>query len=158
MDVPHHPLQGRVPTVSNIFSVFPFPERIRERGNLIRNAGKKLEVLKAFRTLIEKSGDPSSAAYTLHSPRNWYTSVAAQLGWGCKAQTTLGRWGDESKMPNRYNRQKCTVELSVRSDIVERVRKGWTPSDIHATIQRPPKGKKKHALRSDDAYLESSPQ
>ena len=91
--------------------------------------------------------------YTLHSPRNWYTSVAAQLGWNCKAQTTLGRWGDASKMPNRYNRQKGTVELSARSDIVNRIRDGWTPADEHATAQKPPVPKPRHALRAGDAYL-----
>ena len=91
-------------------------------------------------------------------PRNWYTSVAAQLGWGCKAQTTLGRWGDASKMPNRYNRQKGTVELSVRADIVNRIRAGWTPADEHATVQKPPAPLRKHALRVDDAYLEDREQ
>merc|ERR1711973_85681 len=121
-------------------------------GTVLETQAKKFEVLKIFHTMIEKSGDPSSKAYTLHSPRNWYTSVAAQLGWGCKAQTTLGRWGDESKMPNRYNRQKGTVELSVRSDIVERIRRGWNPSATQASIQKPPRADTKHALRSDDAY------
>ena len=136
---------------------FLFPSISENGKTVLETQAKKFEVLKAFRSIIEKSGDPHSTIYTLHSPRNWYTSVAAQLGWGCKAQTTLGRWGDASKMPNRYNRQKGTVELSVRSDIVERIRRGWTPSDAQASIQKPPKAQRKHALRSDDAYLESTP-
>jgi hypothetical protein len=61
-------------------------------------------------------------------------------------------------MPNRYNRQKGTVELSVRADIVNRIRAGWTPADDHATAQKPPAPKTRHALRADEAYLEDREQ
>ena len=133
---------------------FLFPKVSENGSKVLERSATRAEVTSAFRNMIRKSGDPSPDIYTLHSPRNWYTSAAAQLGWTCKAQTTLGRWGDESKMPNRYNRQKGTVELSVRADIVSRVRDGWTPADDKATIQKPPVPKKRHALRADDAYLE----
>ena len=117
---------------------FLFPTITGQGKTILETASKKTAVLATFRKMIEESGERDPTVYTLHSPRNWYTSVAAQLGWCTKAQTTLGRWGDDSNMPNRYNRQKGTVELSVRSDIIDRIRRGWLPADGDARILAPP--------------------
>ena len=103
--------------------------------------------------MLTEAGETESKRYTLHSPRNWYTSVAAQLGWDTKAQTTLGRWGHNSLMPNHYNRQKGTIELSARNDVVDRVIAGWTPASEGPTIIQPPPAQTTHALRADHAHL-----
>ena len=58
-------------------------------------------------------------------------------------------------MPNRYNRQKGTVELSVRNDVVGRVHDGWQPVAEDARIDQPPPARHPHALRSDMAHLEN---
>ena len=133
---------------------FLFPTTTGKGKTILETAAKKTAVLTTFRKMIEESGERDPSAYTLHSPRNWYTSVAAQLGWCTKAQTTLGRWGDDSNMPNKYNRQKGTVELSVRSDIIDRIKKGWLPADGEAQILAPPAAGSKHTLRNDTAYLD----
>ena len=133
---------------------FLFPTLAGKGKTILENAAKKTAVLDVFRKMISDSGEDDHMKYTLHSPRNWYTSVAAQLGWCTKAQTTLGRWGDDSNMPNRYNRQKGTVELSVRNDIIDRIKRGWLPADGDARVLAPPAASSKHTLRSDMAYLD----
>ena len=133
---------------------FLFPEIDPEGKKVLETIAKKTPVLGKFRSMISETGDTDSMRFTLHSPRNWYTSVASQLGWDVRAQTTLGRWGPNSSMPNHYNRQHGTLELSVRNDVIERVLEGWNPADSKPHINHPPPAKTRHALRSDLAHLE----
>ena len=105
-----------------------FPD-LSSNFTILESKAKKYLVQKIFRELLKESGEQSPEKFTLHSPRNWYVTVAAQLGWSRKAQTTLGRWGHKSMMPDHYNRQKGTIELAIRNDVVSRIKQsGWTPA------------------------------
>ena len=136
------------------YPTFLFPSTTENGQSILEPIAKKANILKVFRRMLTNAGETAASKFTLHSPRNWYTSAAAQLGWDIKAQTTLGRWGQNSAMPNRYNRQKGTVELSVRNDVVGRVHDGWQPVSEDARIDQPPPPRSAHALRADTAHHE----
>ena len=56
--------------------------------------GPKKQIEQRLREMIFEIGTPSGTTpenYTLHSPRNFYTNGAGQLGWNNEAQTILGR-------------------------------------------------------------------
>ena len=130
-----------------------FPDLSAGSKQILESKAKKYHVVKVFRELLKQAGVLDPSKYTLHSPRNWYVTVAAQLGWGRKAQTTLGRWGNRSVMPDHYNRQKGTIELAIRNDVVSRIKdSGWTPSTGLGIPGKPPRAK--HYLRHDEGHLE----
>ena len=138
---------------------FLFPLCSSLSGSITPGRGKKGFILIALRTLIKESGTPDPSAFSLHSPRNWCTSIASQLGWSKKAQTTLGRWGDNSNMPNRYNRANGSVELAIRSDIVDRIHDhGWRPSSKTSISDPPSCPSTYHYMRNQDAHLQAPSQ
>ena len=117
------------------------------------NEGPKRQIEQRMREYIFDIGVPSgtrSEQYTLHSPRNFYTNGAGQLGWNLEAQTILGRWKKNSIMPEHYSRSSGSLELQIRSDLANRVRKGWEPKGKNEIPMAPP-ASAPHASRLDTA-------
>ena len=72
---------------------FLFPSTLKE-WKYSPNEGPKRQIEQRMRECIFEIGVPSGTRaeqYTLHSPRNFYTNGAGQLGWNLEAQTILGR-------------------------------------------------------------------
>ena len=117
-------------------------------------ASKKM-VLERLREIIHDIGVPSGLTadnYTLHSPRNFYTNSANQVGWSLESQTVLGRWSKNSKMPDRYIRSNGSLELQLRTDIANRIRNGWEPVGKFQ-IPNPPPSSFPHFGRQDTATV-----
>ena len=94
---------------------------------------------------------PNPADYALHSPRNFYSTAANQLGWSREQRAVLGRWSEDSRMPNRYDRSTCTTELQIRNDVAARIRGGWAPTgpfEVPSALPAPATGPT-HALDAD---------
>ena len=111
----------------------------------------KRQVEARFRRLLADIGIPDHVdvlKYTLHSPRNFYTNAADQIGWSTESQTILGRWSKNSKMPHHYLRSKGTRVLQLRHDLAERIRLGWEPVGSHQ-IPNPPPASSSHSSRQD---------
>ena len=110
----------------------------------------KRQIEERFRKLLHEFGVSidDTAKYTLHSPRNFYTNGADQIGWSSESQTILGRWSKNSKMPEHYLRSKGTRELQLRHDLGERIRLGWEPVGSHQ-IPNPPPASSSHSSRQD---------
>ena len=111
----------------------------------------KRQVESRSRQLLTSIGIPDHTdvmKYTLHSPRNFYTNGADQIGWSTESQTILGRWSKNSKMPEHYLRSKGTRELQLRHDLSERIRLGWEPVGSHQ-IPNPPPASSAHSSRQD---------
>ena len=66
--------------------------------------------------------------YTLHSPRNWFSTCAGQLLYTREHREKLGRWAPGSVMPDHYDKAVCATELRLRSEITQRINNGWRPS------------------------------
>ena len=66
---------------------------------------------------------------TLHSPRAWYATCAAQLLFSLEQREKLCHWQPGSIMPDTYDRAVCAVELRLRNSILNRVDDGWQPAD-----------------------------
>ena len=112
-------------------------------------------ILERLRDIIYEVGVPSGVIadnYTLHSPRNFYTNSANQVGWSLESQTVLGRWSKNSKMPDRYIRSNGSLELQLRTDIANRIRKGWEPVGKFQ-IPNPPPASFQHFGRQDTASV-----
>ena len=115
--------------------------------------GPKKQMEQRLHEVIFTVGVPSGSRaehYTLHSPRNFYTNGAGQLGWNQEAQTILGRWKKNSIMPEHYSRSSGTLELQIRADLADRVRKGWEPKGKNEIPMAPP-ANVPHACRLDTA-------
>ena len=63
----------------------------------------------------------------LHSPRNWYATLANQLLMEPDKREKLGRWKKGSVMPEIYDRTVCVTELEIRNQILEKIDLGWLP-------------------------------
>ena len=63
----------------------------------------------------------------LHSPRNWYATMAAQLTMEPDKREHLGRWKKGSKMPGIYDRMVCVAEHAIRNQILEKIDLGRLP-------------------------------
>ena len=66
--------------------------------------------------------------FTLHSPRNWFTTCAGQLLYSREHREKLGRWAPGSVMPDHYDRAVCATELRLRAEIIAKFNQGWRPS------------------------------
>ena len=129
---------------------FIFPA-IDSSGNPTFSKASKEAATVSLHKFIEMAGVPPGTApyeYTLHSPRNFYTNAASQMGWGEEAMTVLGRWSPGSSMPSRYVRSNGTQELNLRRDVINRIRGGWEPAR-EGESTRPPIPLDSNAARHD---------
>ena len=78
-------------------------------------ARRKLALL---RTSI---GDPGGEAYTLHSPKNLFPNAAKQMSFGQRELAIIGHWSSTSRMPKRYDRSVCAIELLLRNTIIQQI-------------------------------------
>ena len=129
---------------------FLFPT-VDKEWNLFDSMATKRQIEARLRELIHKVGVPAGKtpdAYTLHSPRNFYTNASSQLGWSQETQTVLGRWSKNSVMPDHYTRSTGVLELQLRKDISDRIGKGWEPAKSF-NIANAPAPESSHYGRQD---------
>ena len=88
-----------------------------------------IEALNAFRVVLGLLGgvkDP--LAWSLHSPRFYFPSLAGQMGLSLEQRRSLGRWGPASGMPVRYDRARCVTELLMKATMIQKLKSGFTPA------------------------------
>ena len=78
--------------------------------------------------LLEHIKAPNFESFTPHSPRHFYTTVAAQRGWSRENRNRLGRWSQSSLMSDHYDAATCTTEGRIRTDVVHAIRNGFQPA------------------------------
>ena len=69
----------------------------------------------------------------IHSPRAWIATCANQLLYPREDREKLGRWAPGSLMPDIYDRARCTAELSLMGEIINRIRSGRVPTKSFET-------------------------
>ena len=75
-------------------------------------------------------GGPNGEAYAHNSPKNLFPTEANQMRFDQRELAFIGHWSSTSRMPERYGRSFCAIELLLRNTIVQQIVAGCniTPS------------------------------
>ena len=119
------------------------PRKESESVNLFPWVGKdwaiiesKISTVGAVQAALSRLGTllGFSLKLKIRSPRAWFATCAHQLLYPREDREKLGRWDPGSLMPDRYDRSVCAIELRLRDEISERIRKGvWKPTNAFET-------------------------